>query len=102
MKVGFRVVLRFLLDQNDQKVLLQVRALFGFGCVTFRKDSEACYRYTAEAFTRLQPIEDYFKAFPLRKAGLPWSSPSPCKWRSILSQTSKRQINYGQVGLKTI
>lgn len=66
MKVGFRVVLRFLLDQNDQKVLLQVRALFGFGCVTFRKDSEACYRYTAEAFTRLQPIEDYFKAFPLR------------------------------------
>ena len=50
MKVGFRVVLRFLLDQNDQKVLLQVRALFGFGCVTFRKDSEACYRYTADAF----------------------------------------------------
>ena len=66
MKVGFRVVLRFILDQNDKKALLHIRNLFGFGNVAFRNETANCYRFTADAFTKLGPVVDYFKAFPLR------------------------------------
>jgi hypothetical protein len=77
MKVGFRVVLRFILDQNDKKALLHIRNLFGFGNVAFRNETANCYRFTADAFTKLGPVVDYFKTFPLRtiknEAFIKWS-----------------------------
>lgn len=66
MRVGYRVQLRFIIDQNDQTVLLLIKSLFGLGSVRYRKETERCYRYEASAFTRLQPVEYYFKAYPLR------------------------------------
>lgn len=77
MRVGFRVVLRFLIDQNDQDALLRIRDLFGSGNVALRKETSGCYRYTSDAFTTLQPVVDYFKVFPLRtvkkEAFVKWS-----------------------------
>lgn len=44
MKVGFRVILRFILDQNNQAALLVIQQLFGFGFVVKRNDTQSCYR----------------------------------------------------------
>lgn len=66
MRVGYRVVLRFLINQNDQEALQYIRNLLGSGSVSFRKDTAMCYRYTADAFTKLNPIVHYFNTFPLK------------------------------------
>ena len=78
MRVGYRVNLRFLLDQNDMSALIIVKNLFGTGTVNFRKETLNCYRYTADAFSNLQPIVDYFTVFPLKtikkEAFIKWSN----------------------------
>ena len=66
MSIGFRVVLRFLLDQNDQNSLLAIQSLFGFGYVNKRGISSKSYRYTADAFTKLDKLENYYRNFPLK------------------------------------
>uniref|UniRef100_A0A896YYP9 LAGLIDADG endonuclease n=1 Tax=Coniophora puteana TaxID=80637 RepID=A0A896YYP9_9AGAM len=61
-----RVKMRFLIDQNDEQVLLAIRDLLETGFVSFRKSTASCYRLTAESFGKLDSIVNYFKAFPLR------------------------------------
>ena len=39
MRVGYRVQLRFIMDQIDQTVLLLIKSLFGFGSVSYRTET---------------------------------------------------------------
>jgi hypothetical protein len=64
---GYRVSLRFLLDQkNAESILLHIRDLFKFGQVFVRGDTNGVYRYNNNSFKGLLPVRDYFLAFPLK------------------------------------
>ena len=64
---GFRIMLRFLLDQkNAIEILSHIRNLFGFGAVILRKDTKEVYRYYCDSFIGLKNIILYFQAFPLK------------------------------------
>lgn len=64
---GYRVSLRFLLDQkNAEFTLLVVRDLFKFGQVSVRKDTNGVYRYHNNTFKGLIPVRDYFLTFSLK------------------------------------
>jgi hypothetical protein len=64
---GYRVSLRFLLDQkNAESTLLHVRDLFKFGQVFVRGETNGVFRYNNNTFKGLLPVRDYFLAFPLK------------------------------------
>ena len=64
---GYRVSLRFLLDQkNAESILLHIRDLFNFGQVFVRVNTNSVYRYNNNTFKGLLPVCDYFLAFPLK------------------------------------
>lgn len=64
---GYRVIMRFLLDQKKaESLLLHIQALLGFGHVNLRKDTNMVYRYTNDSFKGLVSLRDYFVAFPLK------------------------------------
>jgi hypothetical protein len=62
---GYRVQLRFILDQKFAHSLLTgIKDLFGYGAVIIR--SENMYRYYCNTFLGLSPICDYFVSYPLK------------------------------------
>lgn len=62
---GYRVQLRFLLDQKFAVDLLgHIRDLFGYGSVIIRK--EDMFRFYCDSFVGLGPICNYFASFPLK------------------------------------
>ncbi len=64
---GYRVSLRFLLDQkNAESILLYIRDQFKFGQVSIRKGTNGVYRYHNNTFKGLIPVRDYFLAFSLK------------------------------------
>lgn len=64
---GYRVTLRFLLDQkNAESTLLLIRDLFKFGQVFVRGETNGVYRYHNNTFKGLLPVRDYFLAFSLK------------------------------------
>lgn len=64
---GYRVILRFLLDQkNAQYLLSSIRDLFGYGNVSLRSATNDVYRYTMKSFTGTNVVREYFLAFPLK------------------------------------
>ena len=66
---GYRVTLRFILDQkNAQSLLLQIRELFGFGQVFLRKEIgvNEVYRYNVNTYMGLITIRNYFLTYPLK------------------------------------
>ena len=64
---GFRVILRFLLDQkNAESTLLLIKQLFGFGQVNLRMGTKEVYRYSNNSFKGLLLVRDYFLCFPLK------------------------------------
>jgi hypothetical protein len=64
---GFRISLRFLLDQkNAESTLLHVRDLFKFGQVKLRGETNEVYRYNNNSFKGLLPVRDYFLTFSLK------------------------------------
>ena len=66
-KTGFRVQLRYFLDQKDAKdFLYHIKNLFGFGAVVLRGETKEVYRYYCDSFIGLQNICNYFKNFPLK------------------------------------
>jgi hypothetical protein len=78
---GFRVMLIFILDQqNSQYLFLQpllvarqeLRDLFSYGAVSLRagKASNGVYRYQVNSFKGLIPIRNYFLNFPLKSKKL--------------------------------
>lgn len=71
--------MRFLLDQKDSAILNDICALFGFGKVTLRSETNNVYRYTVTGFTTMFPVISYFEAFPLRTK----KAASFNKWLSV-------------------
>lgn len=64
---GYRVSLRFLLDQkNAQFILEYIKNLFGFGKVSLRSGTNQVYRLTIDSFKGLVNVRDYFLMYPLR------------------------------------
>jgi hypothetical protein len=64
---GYRISLRFLLDQkNAESTLLHIRDLFKFGQVFVRGETNGVYRYNNNTFKGLLPVRDYFLAYPLK------------------------------------
>nr|QWC53654.1 LAGLIDADG homing endonuclease [Rhizoctonia solani] len=64
---GFRVQLRFLLDQNNAyNTLTHIRDLFGSGKVSYRGETKNVYRFTINTFTGLSSVCSYFLSFPLK------------------------------------
>ena len=64
---GYRVVLKFILDQkNAELTLQQIKDLFGFGQVNLRKETKEVYRYHNNSFKGLVLVRDYFLLFPLK------------------------------------
>ena len=64
---GYRVSLRFLLDQkNAESTLLHIRNLFDFGQVNLRKDTNGVFRYSNDSIKGLLPVCEYFLAYPLK------------------------------------
>jgi len=64
---GYRVQLRFLLDQNNgYDVLNHIRDLFGSGKVSLRRETVNVYRFTINSFSGMVKVENYFTLFPLK------------------------------------
>lgn len=64
---GYRVMLRFILDQkNAESTLIIIRNNFGYGHVTLRKETNSVFRYVNDSFKGLIPVRDYFLKFPLK------------------------------------
>lgn len=73
---GFRVQLRFLLDQNNAyDTFMYIQELFGSGKVTHRGETKNVYRLTINTFTGLSSVCAYFLSFPLKtKKGVSFSN----------------------------
>jgi hypothetical protein len=64
---GYRVILRFLLDQKNAEItLLHIRDLFGYGQVNIRRETNGVYRYSNNTFKGLLSVREYFLVFPLK------------------------------------
>lgn len=67
---GFRVILRFILDQKHaEALLLHIQNIFGFGSVASRKSKDLInpvYRYTNNSIKGLISVQNYFLAYPLK------------------------------------
>lgn len=65
-KLGYQVLIRFILDQKNEAVLTIVMTLFNTGSVSLRKGTNGVYRYDATNNIALGPVVNYFTQFPLR------------------------------------
>ena len=84
---GYRVVLRFLLDQKyAEKQLLYIKNLFGFGFVSLRKETDKVYRYTNNSFKGLVSVNSYFMKYPLKTK----KSTSFVKWNKAYALILKK------------
>lgn len=64
---GFRVQLRYLLDQKNAKLFLfYIRNLFSHGKVSLRGETKEVYRYTCNTFIGAHSVCNYFHSFPLK------------------------------------
>jgi LAGLIDADG endonuclease len=66
MLLGFRVILRFIIDQNDNNALISIQNLFGYGGVNFRSETASCYRYEVTNLNNVPSIIKYLSNFPLK------------------------------------
>lgn len=87
--VGFRTVLKFILDQNDSTALILICNLFHTGYVYQRNGD--MYRYTVDSFKGLPFVISYFNLFPLKTI----KHSSFIKWCDIYSMTlNKEHLNH--------
>ena len=85
---GYRVDLRFLLDQkNAQFELLHISTLFGFGSVALRGETNQVYRLTINSFKGLLPLRDYVIAFSLKTK----KADSLEKWNTVYSMVIAKE-----------
>jgi hypothetical protein len=85
---GFRVIVRFLLDQKEaEPLLLHIRELFGYGSVNLRKNTDKVFRYTNNSFKGLDSVRKYFLAFPLKTK----KSVSFDKWNKVYTMVLAKQ-----------
>lgn len=85
---GYRVILRFLLDQkNAHPTLLEIKNLFGFGQVNLRKETKDVYRYTNNSFKGLLSVKGYFLIYPLKTQ----KSHSFQKWLEVYTMVLNKE-----------
>ena len=95
---GYRVSLRFLLDQkNAESTLLHIRELFKFGQVNLRGGTNEVYRYNNNTFKGLFPVRDYFLAFSLKTK----KAESFKHWIEIFTMVLNKE-HLGEEGLEKI
>lgn len=95
---GFRVNIRFILDQKKaEPLLLHIRHLFGYGSVNLRKETQMVFRYTNNSFKGLESVREYFLAFPLKTKKLD----SFNKWNEIYTMVLAKE-HLTQEGLDKI
>jgi len=103
---GFRVMLRFILDQKNSRgrgrgkyLFLQLRDLFSYGAVSLRgaAQTNGVYRYQVNSFKGLIPIRNYFLIFPLKSKKLL----SFKKWNEIYKMVLNKE-HLLEKGLTTI
>jgi LAGLIDADG endonuclease len=85
---GFRVILRFLIEQkNAESLLLHIRSLFGFDQVILRGKTNAVYRYHVNSFKGLISVKNYFLTFPLKsKKGESFN-----KWNKVYNMVLNKE-----------
>lgn len=95
---GYRVILRYQLDQNDAELVLQhIRDLFNFGSVAFRGETKGIYRLTIDSFKGLVSVVSYFIIFPLKtKKGSSFSN-----WNTVYTMVLNGE-HLTQTGLARI
>ena len=65
--LGWRLRLRFILDQKSEKDLLEkVKNLFGSGVVSRREELDDMWRFTCTSIPSHQVVASYFGRYPLR------------------------------------
>jgi len=69
---GFRVMLRFILDQQKFTIFILTitRFIFLWSTTNFRGASNGVYRYQVNSFKGLIPIRKYFLIYPLKSKNL--------------------------------
>jgi hypothetical protein len=92
---GYRVRIRFILDQKSQQLLDTIRVLFGFGTVSLQ--TNGVYRYAGTGVTSMLDVRAYFVQFPLRTKKLV----SFTQWCSALDMVLAKEYLTPE-GLKTI
>lgn len=95
---GYRVLLRFLLDQKNALMILEhIRDLFNFGKVSLRSGTNNVYRLTIDSFKGLIRVRDYFLMHPLRTKKVI----SFTKWNVVYTMRLNKE-HLDEKGLKTI
>ena len=65
--LGFRVRLRFILDQkNVREVFEEIKNQIQGGFILTRKEVELMYRYECTSFEDISTLQDYLKKYPLK------------------------------------
>lgn len=66
-KLGFRVILRYILDQkNAESLLISIKHLLNYGKVVLRVKTNNVYRFYIDSFQGLTQVKEYFFKFPLK------------------------------------
>lgn len=95
--LGHVIKIRYILDQKDNSILLDIKNLFGFGKIVFRSKTKGVYRYTATGFKSMSSIISYFNKFPLlTKKGRSFE-----KWLTIHKFISNK-LHLTQQGLNQV
>ena len=83
---GYRVNLRFLLDQKNSFYLFTlIRDLFGYGKVIER--SKDMYRFYCDSFVGLSYVNGYFSSFPLKSQ----KAVSYCNWLKVYQMVINKE-----------
>lgn len=88
VKLGKRVILRYIIDQKNAESLLKgISSLFNYGFVSIRTKTNGVYRFTINSFEGLKLVRDYFSKYPLKTKKLI----SYNLWLEVLDQVLNKQ-----------
>lgn len=66
-QTGYRVVLRFILDQkNGFDILNQIKTMLGYGRVSLRSQTNNVFRYQNDSFKSILIVKNYFDNYGLK------------------------------------
>lgn len=87
-KTGYRVTLRFILDQkNEEYTLKLIRDIFGSGQVNLRRETKNVFRYTNNSFKGLLLVRNYFLIYNLKtKKALSFNN-----WNKVYTMVLNKQ-----------
>jgi hypothetical protein len=87
--IGYRVRLRFILDQkNERSLLVKVKQLLDSGVISERKEIELMYRFSSTSILSHEKLIEYLKSYPLRT----FKKVSYVRFTSLLYYIKNRKI----------